>query len=336
MSATYRVVIKGVKEGFTKEQVASQLAALFKVNEDQIRSQLDSSSFVVKKGIDLQSTEKYQGALEQRGCICAIEAEAEPENATDHPVEPESMSKSPSVTPTSTEPVPLKQPTEEKSGIIKCLKCGFQLPVTAKFCRSCGAEQATRGINARQSIQAKVVETSPQVEKSSSAKIAIISASLVALVVVASGGYMLWKKQKHAVDTQPVASSSSPQNQTEATAQTSNQDSDKGKLLQGTWSCTSDRDPNDVFLTIFGAGGEYEDITNLGGVNHRIGTYRLTNQALDININKIPELAALQQSPNVSLSEGAEIKYLDSNNLQMLSWSNTNPHDRTTESCKKK
>src|SRR5665811_221515 len=36
MNDTYRVVIKGVRDGFTKEQVISQLAALFKITEGRI------------------------------------------------------------------------------------------------------------------------------------------------------------------------------------------------------------------------------------------------------------------------------------------------------------
>lgn len=75
MDATYRVVIRGVKEEFTKDQVVSQLAALFKVTEEQIQSKFSTGSFVVKKGIDLQATEKYRTVLEQRGCVCLIEVE---------------------------------------------------------------------------------------------------------------------------------------------------------------------------------------------------------------------------------------------------------------------
>ena len=82
MSETYRVVIKGVKEGFTKEQVIRNLATLFRSTEQRIRTKFEAPIFLVKKGLDLQSTEKYISVVEKQGCICAIESESDlPENS---------------------------------------------------------------------------------------------------------------------------------------------------------------------------------------------------------------------------------------------------------------
>jgi len=110
-----------------------------------------------------------------------------------------------------------------------------------------------------------------------------------------------------------------------------------GKQLQGMWSCATNRN-NSLSQISFGAGGALEWIDDPGKIteSHRIGTYRLTKQAIDININRIPEMAKLQRSPNVSISEGAQIKSLNSSALQFSWWQNSDPNDRVAFTCKKK
>ena len=74
MDQTYRVAIRGVKEGFARDAVIGELAALFKKKPEEIRPLLDAGA-VVKKGVDLAVANKYRDALESRGCACAVEAE---------------------------------------------------------------------------------------------------------------------------------------------------------------------------------------------------------------------------------------------------------------------
>ncbi len=76
MSETYRVVTRGIKEGFANAQAADMLAFVFKRTKEEIQPILDSKGVVVKKGIDLPTAMKYRAALEQCGCLCAIEPDA--------------------------------------------------------------------------------------------------------------------------------------------------------------------------------------------------------------------------------------------------------------------
>ena len=78
MNTTYRVVIKGVKDGVAEEQVAAKLSALFKTSEEQARKILASGAFPVKKGLDLQTAAKYQAAIEATGASVIVEPEEAP------------------------------------------------------------------------------------------------------------------------------------------------------------------------------------------------------------------------------------------------------------------
>lgn len=75
MNKTYRVMIQGVKEGFAVEKAVRELVTLFKKTPEEIRRLLATKGTVVKKGVDRATADKYRDALEQRGCICLIEAE---------------------------------------------------------------------------------------------------------------------------------------------------------------------------------------------------------------------------------------------------------------------
>ena len=82
MNTAYRVVIKGVKDGFTEEQVTVKLAALFKTTEEQAKKILASGNFPVKKSIDLQTAAKYQEAVEATGASVIVEPEEEPKEVS--------------------------------------------------------------------------------------------------------------------------------------------------------------------------------------------------------------------------------------------------------------
>lgn len=53
MNTTYRVVIGGLKEGFSKDQVNANLANLFKTTVDKLPDISEGSNLVVKKSLDL-------------------------------------------------------------------------------------------------------------------------------------------------------------------------------------------------------------------------------------------------------------------------------------------
>lgn len=75
MSTTYRISITGIKTGIAKETAIKQLAELLKVSEEKAASMLDSQKFVVKSGVDLKTSAKYEAALQESGCYVAVESE---------------------------------------------------------------------------------------------------------------------------------------------------------------------------------------------------------------------------------------------------------------------
>ncbi len=75
MTLTYRVVIKGPKDGFTGDQVAAALAPVFRVAAEALRPILDRPMHVVKSGVEAQTAARYQAALDAAGCRCVLEAE---------------------------------------------------------------------------------------------------------------------------------------------------------------------------------------------------------------------------------------------------------------------
>jgi len=90
MTATYIVKTDGIKDGYEKEHVVYQLVILFKRSKGDIQRMLDTSGFVIKRGIDLPKAIKYKAVLEQRGCVCTIEPEDKPEPFTIHSLNPKS------------------------------------------------------------------------------------------------------------------------------------------------------------------------------------------------------------------------------------------------------
>lgn len=75
MADTYLIATRGLKQGFTEEQVAGMLVILFKRTKEEVRPLLDPKGVVVKKGIDLSTATKYKEAIERCGCVCSIEPE---------------------------------------------------------------------------------------------------------------------------------------------------------------------------------------------------------------------------------------------------------------------
>ncbi|MBU1962393.1 MAG: hypothetical protein KJ675_14555 [Gammaproteobacteria bacterium] len=94
MSTKYQVIIRGVNDNFSRKQVISNLALLFKTSEDKITQVFSKSTFVVKRWLDLDAAKKYLEAIEKCGCICVLEQENHPAPAPAPESKSESVSKS--------------------------------------------------------------------------------------------------------------------------------------------------------------------------------------------------------------------------------------------------
>jgi hypothetical protein len=74
--SNYRIVIHGVRPGYSTEQVAQQLARFSKKPPATLRSLLSSNRpLLAKRTPDMQPALRYKQLLEQLGCDCKIEAE---------------------------------------------------------------------------------------------------------------------------------------------------------------------------------------------------------------------------------------------------------------------
>ncbi len=70
---TYRVRIRGIKDGFAHDQVMAALALLFERPQTEVEKLFRLKKVVLKNGMDLKGAQQYLLALEQRGCACLIE-----------------------------------------------------------------------------------------------------------------------------------------------------------------------------------------------------------------------------------------------------------------------
>lgn len=70
----YQVIFEGQLTGeFQLEQVKSQLAALFKMNAQQVETLFTGKPIAIKRNIDQQTALKYQAALKKAGANCQIQ-----------------------------------------------------------------------------------------------------------------------------------------------------------------------------------------------------------------------------------------------------------------------
>lgn len=123
MDITYRVSITGLRDGFSKDQVNSGLANLFKTTTDKLPNVFSQPAYVVKKNLDLDTAKKYQSLIQQQGCECVIEPEQNIELTFDDLSEPVK----------NTDQIQNKKIIEKE--IKFCRLCGAELPIEAKFCR---------------------------------------------------------------------------------------------------------------------------------------------------------------------------------------------------------
>ena len=75
INTTYRIVVRGVRPEKSVAEVAHALAPLFKVPPEQLTPLLQSSQFVVKRGVAIGDAAKYEQSLTHAGAIIVVEPE---------------------------------------------------------------------------------------------------------------------------------------------------------------------------------------------------------------------------------------------------------------------
>ncbi|MEW6351783.1 MAG: hypothetical protein AB1646_22270 [Thermodesulfobacteriota bacterium] len=109
---TYRVILAGsLKEGFARETVVSNLAALFKRDEERIRKLLAGKPVVVRAQLDLETAGKYRKLIERAGAVCRVE--------------PETSASEPDVEAAPAAPRRPPEPTRPHKALAVCSRCGY-------------------------------------------------------------------------------------------------------------------------------------------------------------------------------------------------------------------
>lgn len=72
---TYRVVMKGLKQGVAREDAEPLLAATFHIGVDQVRILLAQVPVKVKSAVAYDRAMEYQHLLDHAGGDCAVEAD---------------------------------------------------------------------------------------------------------------------------------------------------------------------------------------------------------------------------------------------------------------------
>lgn len=92
LDQTYRIVARGLKQGYSPEQAAHLLAGLLKRSADEVKPLVGGRRITIKKKLSLADATKYQLALDRCGCVSEIEAEAgaaQPDSSAPKPIAPE-------------------------------------------------------------------------------------------------------------------------------------------------------------------------------------------------------------------------------------------------------
>ena len=72
MNTKFDVVIRGVRNGFNKNEVASSLASLLKSDLRTSLLLLEKKEFTLKKDVNRENGERYQSVLEKIGRVSEI------------------------------------------------------------------------------------------------------------------------------------------------------------------------------------------------------------------------------------------------------------------------
>lgn len=222
MNATYRVVISGLQEGFSKDQVNNNLAGLFKTTVEKLPDIFGQSTYVVKKNLDLETAKKYQALIQKQGCGCLVESEAVVELTLDEASLPiHNNADEPHVQPKTISETGFPEPSQHEIEHKFCHSCGIQLPITTKFCFSCGASVNLDKIVITENqvlfkdTPTTTVETQNNLSKNpkqSSTLTFIVTVIVIAIVFVIPiglGGYKSYSDNR-AVVNNSIATDSSP------------------------------------------------------------------------------------------------------------------------------
>jgi hypothetical protein len=121
MSGDYSVVVTGkIADGFSVEQVKTNVARLFKIEGEQVNKLISAKPVVVRRGIDKKQAVKIQQALAKAGAVAVIKVQRPPEEKA-------------AATNTATPPVPPVVKAKPVANIC-CPRCGHE----QVFSRACG------------------------------------------------------------------------------------------------------------------------------------------------------------------------------------------------------
>ncbi|HYA20078.1 MAG TPA: zinc-ribbon domain-containing protein [Burkholderiales bacterium] len=129
---TYRVVLKGIREGTDHENLLKEFAELFKKDPQALRPVLTTTYFVVWRSLEKALAADFKLVLEGMGFICEIEAEQSP-GADGFPAQRSQRIENPTSSPSSTGNV---------SSPKFCPECGTPIKENQKFCSECGTKLA--------------------------------------------------------------------------------------------------------------------------------------------------------------------------------------------------
>lgn len=73
LSSTYSIAIIGLEAGIAKDTAIKKLAELLEMTDEMVASILESQKFIVKSGVDLATSAKYEATLRECGCIIVVE-----------------------------------------------------------------------------------------------------------------------------------------------------------------------------------------------------------------------------------------------------------------------
>ncbi len=127
MNDSYRIVFNGAQPGKALDEIKENLARLFRVKPEQVTTLIKTPGFVVKRGVDLQTANRFQVAMQGAGCVCVVESEESTPGM--------------SANTTNAAPATSPPPVLTKQNVI-CSGCAATNPASAKFCLSCGTKLA--------------------------------------------------------------------------------------------------------------------------------------------------------------------------------------------------
>jgi len=130
--ATYRVVLKGIREGTDHENLLKEFSELFKKDPQALRPVLTTKYFVVWRSLEKALAADFQLVLEGMGFVCEIEAEESP-GPDGFPAQRSQGIDNPASSPSSASTV---------SSPKFCPECGNPVKERQKFCSECGTKLA--------------------------------------------------------------------------------------------------------------------------------------------------------------------------------------------------